>query len=76
MSTLRGAVQFELAFCCNLTTILEKLENKTYQHQSYQLFLISIPKYRIIMSETIPDKIVNHLISKYILLPSLIPKLI
>ena len=69
-------VRFELAFCCNLTTILEKLENKTYQHQSYQLFLISIPKYRIIMSETIPDKIVNHLVSKYLLLPALTPKLI
>ena len=69
-------VRFELAFCCNLTTILKKLEDKNYQHQSYQLFLISIPKYRIIMSETISDKIVNHLVSKYLLLPALTPKLI
>lgn len=69
-------VRFELAFCCNLITILKKLEDKDYRHQSYQLFLISIPKYRIIMSETIPDKIVNHLVSKYLLLPALTPKLI
>ena len=33
-------------------------------------FLIHEKKYRIIMSESIPDKIVNQMISYYILLPS------
>ena len=38
--------------------------------------MIRDPKYRIIMSENIPDKLVNHLVSKYILLPCLESKLI
>lgn len=37
-------VRFELAFCCNLTTILEKLENKTYQHRLEEL--LKIPRYK------------------------------
>lgn len=69
-------VKFELAFSCNITKILCLLKEKKYKHSHYSTFLIKEPKYRIIMSECILDKIVNHLISKYVLLPSLIPKLI
>ncbi len=69
-------VKFELYYTSNLINILEELKNKTYCHGNYNLFLISIPKHRIIMSENMNDKIVNHLISKYILTPVLIPKLI
>ncbi len=69
-------VRFELAFSCNVINVLNQLKAKTYSHSDYSVFLISIPKYRIIMSENIKDKIVNHLVSKYILIPTLSPKLI
>ena len=69
-------VRFELAFSSNVVSILKQLEDRTYNHSDYSVFLINMPKYRIIMSENMKDKIVNHLISKYILIPTLSPKLI
>lgn len=69
-------VRFELAFSCNVVSILNQLEERTYSHSNYSVFLINVPKYRIIMSENMKDKIVNHLVSKYILIPTLGPKLI
>ncbi len=69
-------VKFELSFSVNVTKILLILRMRKYKHGNYSIFLIKEPKYRIIMSECIFDKIVNHLISKYVLLPLLIPKLI
>lgn len=67
---------FELFFSCNLFSIYEVLKQKKYRHQLYHVFLIHEPKYRIIMSEVMSDKIVNHLVSKYILFPLIEPKLI
>ncbi len=69
-------VRFELAFSCNVVKVFDTLNERKYFHHRYNLFLISKPKYRIIMSEIMYDKIVNHLVSKYILLPVLTPKLI
>lgn len=69
-------MKFELSFSCNMIQILNILEQEKYHHGRYSLFLISTPKYRLIMSENIQDKIINHLISQYILLPALTPKLI
>ena len=69
-------VRFELAFSSNIIYVLNLLKNRTYCHSDYSVFLINVPKYRIIMSETMKDKIVNHLVSKYILIPVLSPKLI
>lgn len=69
-------ITFELNFSCNMIDILQSLEQYKYHHDRYSLFLISEPKHRLIMSEKIKDKIVNHLVSKYVLLPTLSPKLI
>lgn len=69
-------VLFELFFSCNVFSIYETLKNKKYHHQKYHIFLLKGPKYRVIMSEVMSDKIVNHLISKYILFPVIEPKLI
>jgi len=60
----------------NIITILMALKNENYKFGKYRIFMIKDPKYRIVMSENIPDKLVNHLVSKYILLPALEPKLI
>ncbi len=53
----------------NILEILNKLENESYKFGKYKIFLIKEPKYRLIMSENISDKIVNHLVANYILLP-------
>ncbi len=56
---------------CYFVNILDRLRDNCYKFGEYGIFLIKDPKYRIIMSENIPDKIVNHMVSKYILLPSI-----
>lgn len=69
-------VKFELFLTSNLMTIYIVLKEKRYIHGKYNIFLITDPKYRIIMSESMSDKIVNHLISRYILFPLIEPHLI
>ena len=56
---------------CYLIDILEKLYSNNYVFSKYHIFLIHEKKYRIIMSENIFDKIVNQMISYFILLPSM-----
>jgi len=72
----KEAYRFSLNLNQNIQEILKKLENLNYEFDKYRIFIISEPKYRLIMSEKIEDKIVNHLVAKYILLPALDPTLI
>lgn len=69
-------VRFKLTKTSNIVKIYNTLKNKHYNHLKYNVFIIKEPKYRIIMSELMYDKIVNHLISKYVLIPTLSRKLI
>lgn len=69
-------VPYELFLSINLINLYNELENYKYKHQAYNIFLIKDPKYRIIMSEKINDRIVNLLVTNKILIPSLEPKLI
>ena len=69
-------VSFELFLSSNLIQVYTVLKNRTYIHQRYNIFLIREPKIRVIMSECMQDKIINHLVSKYILFPLIEPKLI
>ena len=55
--------KFELFLSSNLITIYTLLKDKTYKHGKYNIFLIHEPKVRIIMSQSIYDKIINHLVS-------------
>lgn len=68
--------KFELFYSSNIISILEALRNKCYKHSKYNVFLVHEPKYRIIMSEIMSDKVVNHLVSKYVLAPGIYPHLI
>ncbi len=68
--------KFELFYSSNIISILTSLKNKNYKHSNYNIFLVSEPKYRIIMSEIMSDKVVNHLISNYVLAPGIFPHLI
>lgn len=60
----------------NLYKILFDLHYKRYELGWYNIFIINEPKYRLIMSENIRDKVVNHLISSTILIRALDKKLI
>lgn len=68
--------KFELNLNTNIYNIYTSLYNKTYIPYKYTIFMIFEPKPRIVMSQCINDKIVNHFISKYYLLPYLDNKLI
>lgn len=69
-------VKFDLFHSANINSIYNELKEKRYRHSKYNIFLIKEPKYRIVMSESIRDKIVNHILSNEFLKPALYPKLI
>lgn len=50
-----------------LKSIYEVLVSGDYKPLRYNIFLIKEPKYRIIMSQGIYDKVINHYIAKYVL---------
>ena len=54
-----------------LIYIKDILETNTYDGGKYNIFLIKTPKERIIMSQNMIDKIINHYVAKKILLPKL-----
>ena len=68
--------KFELFYSSNIINIYNILKNKKYKHSKYNIFLVQKPKYRLIMSEAMSDKIINHLISVYVLAKLIYPKLI
>ena len=69
-------LKYELFYSSNLINILNKLKNRNYEHGKYNIFIIKEPKIRVIMSENMEDKIINHLVSKFVLFPLIEPKLI
>ena len=50
-----------------IINIQNRLESGNFISSKYNIFLISDPKYRIIMAQELEDKIINHLVAKYIL---------
>lgn len=72
----RLVYDFNLNESANLYNLMVKLTNKSYEFHKYHIFMIHEKKYRIIMSESIEDKIVNHLLCDYVLIPSLMKGMI
>ena len=62
--------------CMYIYRIYEILKNKSYVVGPYNVFTIYEPKKRRIVSQSMQDKIINHLVSRYILHPALLPCLI
>lgn len=62
--------------CIYISRIYKILLERNYEVGSYNVFTIYEPKERIIVSQNLQDKVINHLISRQILYPSLIPCLI
>lgn len=69
-------IKFDMFFSANAVSLYNELKDGKYRHSNFNIFLINEPKYRIVMSECIRDKLVNHLVSNIILKPALYPKLI
>ena len=68
--------KYNLFLSSNLVSIYNSLKDFKYHHGKYNIFLIKDPKYRIIMSENLKDKIVNQMVSEHILKPVIEPRLI
>lgn len=51
--------------------VYQTLEDRSYTPGKYNKFVIYEPKERIIQSQNMFDKVINHLVSKKILLPSI-----
>ena len=60
--------RFDEHYTSNLARIKYMLDNKIYKPYKYNIFLVREPKVRLIMAQSITDKIVNHLVSKYFLI--------
>ena len=62
--------------CINIAKIYAMLSNKKYEVGPYITFEIFEPKRRTIVSQQMTDKLVNHLVSRFILYPAVMPCLI
>ena len=58
--------QFECNLEDNLFQLHEELITKTYFHQPYHTFYIWDPKFRIISKASVRDRVVHHLLYKYL----------
>lgn len=63
--------EYEVFLKSNLYRVLYDLYTNNIHFNRYNIFLIKEPKYRIIMSQNIYDKIINHIVARNFLLPSL-----
>lgn len=59
-----------------IDTVYNMLRTNTYNVGKYNKFKVYEPKERLIVSQNIIDKIVNHLVARYILYPAILPCLI
>lgn len=59
-----------------IATVYEMLVKEQYTVGPYHKFKIYDPKERVIVSQGVIDKIVNHLVARYILYPAILPCLL
>ena len=59
-----------------ISRVYKILSTKSYVVGPYNKFVIYEPKRREIVSQTMQDKIINHLVARYILYPALLPCLL
>ena len=72
----RKVANYKQYKCIYISRIYKTLVNKSYVVDPYNVFTIYEPKKRRIVSQNMHDKVINHLVSREILCPSLIPCLI
>lgn len=67
--------KFEDFYTANMALVKNVFDAKAYEDIRYNIFLIKDPKYRIVMSQDIKDKLINHVMAN-ILIEVLEPSLI
>lgn len=67
----KGLFYFSLNLNTNINYIYNLLKNRSYKPGRYHAFMIFEPKPRLVMSQSIHDKVVNHFVANYFLLPYL-----
>ena len=63
----RKLYDFEINKIQYVTDIVIMLKNGIVGHNKYNIFLISEPKKRLVMSLPVKDKVINHFVTRYIL---------
>ena len=59
-----------------ISTIYNIVANNNYTVGKYNKFIIYEPKERLIVSQNVIDKVINHLVARYILYPAILPCLL
>lgn len=72
----KNVVSFDNYYMENICSIKEDLSKEKYIPGKYNIFLITKPKVRVVMSQKMYDKVVNHLVSYFILNPVILPSLV
>ena len=67
----RGLFEFSLFAQARMMRILDDLKNRQYYPNKYRCFMIFEPKPRLVMSQSIRDKVVNHFVAREYLMPVL-----
>ena len=62
--------------CANIYDVYNTLKNRAYKPGKLNVFEIYEPKKRRIVSQEMKDKLINHLVARFILYPSSMPCLI
>lgn len=70
------AAYFKEYKCLYISRIYKLLEQRKYNVGPYNIFYIYEPKKRRIVSQNLVDKVINHLVAKHILFPSVLPCLL
>lgn len=60
--------RFDDDYVKNICFIKNILDSKEYKPGKYNIFFIKEPKLRLVMSQNMIDKLINHVVSKYFLL--------
>ena len=72
----RKVANFKEYKCIYISRIYGILQTKTYKPGPYNVFTIYEPKKRRIVSQNMQDKVINHLVARYILYPAILPCLL
>ena len=69
----RKVEEFKEFKCANIYDVYSTLKNRVYEPGKVNVFEIYEPKKRRIVSQEMKDKLINHLVTRYILYPSILP---
>lgn len=66
-----GALKFCVLALENIIIMIRQLKKRTYRISPYSEFIVSEPKKRIVKSGSFRDKVLQHCLCDYVLLPKL-----